>query len=342
MHQDIDNLDFNLLFNSIISSKSTNGIIKPLLEKLEKWFIKNLIKNSETDFSDTILSQGIAINTELAAQCFSDYLRTHHFMVGTYQCALDLLNKNPSIRILYAGTGPFATIILPLLYLLSPEQIHITTLEINQDSHNLMRKLISILGKEPYFESTLLQDAITYTTNEKFDLIISETMDKALTREPQLAVFGNLIKCLRPEGRIIPEKITVDLYATKIALEKPTKYNYVGDTKTRVYNQKFRHYIGNVIVADKFFFQNQNFISGQNQYLKTISTKDIPLSSAELMFITEVIIYNNILLMEDDSFITRKYVAYSIPPTEQGMEYDLYYANTETPSILIVPKVLNT
>lgn len=331
-------IDFAGFFTELFKPGLEDELVVRLLKGFEETYISDFLLHLNQS-ADVTLSQGIAINSNLAAQCFSDYLRTHRFMLGSYQCALDLLHQKPVIRVLYAGTGPFATIVLPMLYLFSPEQIRITTLEINHESYHAMKRFISHLGKEAFFQSILLQDAITYTSDEAFDIVISETMDKALTREPQLAVFNNLIQFLSPNGFMVPECITVKVYASPVSLEKVSAHNELGNPEARIYNQPLRTLLSIALEADKAFFELHELIVNQDLYLKTISTRNLPANSTELVFITEVTIYNEIKLLEDDSFVTRKYVAYSMTADELGRDFELYYTNKKSPGFLLKPKV---
>ncbi len=316
-----DTTAINLLkeLNAILGTESNNDIYESII--------------------DVVLSQGIAINPNLAAQCFTDYLRTHRFMLGTYQCALQLINQGiKPIRILYAGTGPYATIVLPLLYLFSEEEISITAIEINNNSYMYANQLIRKLKKEKYFNSFLLTDAITYTTDKKFDIIISETMDKALTREPQLAIFSNLVNYLSPTGHLIPECIKVDLVASSIYLEKDVPYYCFDDIETRLINLKHRQFIDNVICADRHFFEAHKFIPNQSLFLKTVKTNHIKENLNELIFNTEVIVFNNVALLEDDSTLTKKYICYSFTEIDKGKEFNVHYLNNDSPRIVLTPK----
>ncbi len=257
-------------------------------------------------------------------------------MLGAYLCTLKLLNQRTKpIRILYAGTGPYATIVLPLLYLFSDEEISITAIEINNDSYVAASHLIRKLEKEKYFDSFLLTDAITYTPNTEFDIIISETMDKALTREPQLAIFSNLINYLSPAGHLIPECIKVDLVASSIYLEKDVPYYCFDDTETRQVNQKHRQFIDNVICADRQFFEMHKLIPNQSLLLKTVKTSNIKRNLNELIFITEVKVFDNVVLLEDDSTLTKKYICYSFTEMDKGKEFDLHYLNNGSPRIAL-------
>lgn len=329
------------LFHNLLRTNPNDRTIIKLLTEIEAILQLESEPKSDTyeSSSDVCLSQGVAINPELAAKCFTDYLRTHRFMLGAYQCVLQLLEqqRNP-VRILYAGTGPFATIILPLFYLFDQDQIEISAIEINNDAHRAATHLIHQLAKENYLKSFLLADAITYSAEKQYDIIISETMDKALCREPQLAIFNNLVNYLSPNGYLIPESIKVNLVASSIYLEKDVPYYVFDDNETRVLNECHRQFIDTIICADRVFFENHKFIPNQNIFLKSIKTSNIKENLNELIFITEVKVFNNVVLLEDDSTLTKKYICYSFAENEKGKAFDLFYLNNESPRIALFPK----
>jgi len=333
--ESVYNNKFQLLFNKLLKEGIEIKNIILLLTELENEF-KAIAKSygiAKTNY-DIELTQGVAINPNLAAQCFSDYLRTHRFMLGVYRCVCDLRAATSNqLRILYAGTGPYATIILPLLYLFNPNDIAITAIEINPDSLGSVQRIMEFLGKQHYFESITLADATTYSPTGHFDIIISETMDKALSREPQLAIFSNLVQFLSPNGHLIPECIRVNLLASSIKLEKNVPYNQFDDKQTCEINRQHRHHIENVICANIDFYNNYHLTPGTNIYLRTVSTKEISPLLNELLFITEVVVYKNIELLEDDSNITKKYIGYSFVDADRGKNFDVFYLNNQSPRL---------
>lgn len=170
--------------------------------------------NNETRDSDVYLSSGKAIAPYWAAMCINDFMRTKKFILGTYEAIKSVVDNNPDrkVSILYAGTGPFATICIPLTTLFSSKEISITFLEINPIAIKYLKEVITELNIEEYVEDIIECDAsaIKFENNKKFDLIISETMQNALKKEPQVEIFLNLVKYLKDDGILIPENITVD------------------------------------------------------------------------------------------------------------------------------------
>ena len=74
-------------------------------------------RSFDSDAGDVLLASGVAINPNAAAHCVNDYRRSVVFIRGVY-AAIRLARRQfapAPLRILYAGCGPYATLLLPLL-----------------------------------------------------------------------------------------------------------------------------------------------------------------------------------------------------------------------------------
>ncbi|MEH6582293.1 MAG: hypothetical protein V7754_10190, partial [Halioglobus sp.] len=162
---------------------------------------------------DAMLGTGVAINPQAAAHCVKDYRRSVVFIRGVY-AALKVLRKrfpDTPIQVLYAGCGPFATLLLPLLGRFHAGVLDITLLEIHRRSLDSVGHLIDHFGFTAHAIEFAQVDASHYQHHSKPHLVIAETMQKALEQEPQLAVTANLAPQLCTGGILIPEKIEVEL-----------------------------------------------------------------------------------------------------------------------------------
>jgi predicted RNA methylase len=160
-----------------------------------------------------MLPTGKAISTISAAHCLLELMRTRVFVKGIHKAILTLQErfKGQTIHILYAGCGPYATLLTPLTQVFSPEEVAFHLLDINPDSLAAVKELYKGLQLTSYVASYMLQDATTFTTeaHTPMHLMISETMLDALRNEPQVAIMQNLLPQLPVGGLFIPEKITV-------------------------------------------------------------------------------------------------------------------------------------
>ena len=159
------------------------------------------------------LESGNAIGLTWAAMCIKDLMRTKRFMDGIYEATAAKAEANPGrpVHILYAGTGPFATLVLPLTARFSSQQLQFTLLEVNENSYTCLQQLIKTLQIENYIHRLEKADAAKWTlpANEQVDIFISETMQQGLKNEPQVTICMNLVPQLQNNTIIIPEQITL-------------------------------------------------------------------------------------------------------------------------------------
>jgi hypothetical protein len=166
------------------------------------------------DTTPTLLAAGLAISPLGAARCTLDFARTAQFLRGTHRAlnvALERFSARP-LEILYAGCGPFATLAIPLMTRFSAHEVRFTLLDIHQRSLDAARRLVRSFGFEAWVREFVEADATAYRhpALHPLHIIVTETMQRALTKEPQVAVTLNLAPQLCPGGILIPERISVD------------------------------------------------------------------------------------------------------------------------------------
>ncbi len=159
---------------------------------------------------------GLALSPIQAAMCSDDAQRTITFMRGLFQAVSDLLDAEglqPPVRVLYAGSGPFASLALPLMALLSPEQVRFTILDLHEESLACVRTLVDRLGFADHVEAIELADACTFRIGENTaddpDIVLSETMNVGLEAEPQVMIARNLM-AQAPQAVMIPQAVAVN------------------------------------------------------------------------------------------------------------------------------------
>lgn len=167
---------------------------------------------------DIQLENGVAVGADWAAYCLNDFMRSRQFMRGVLKAVEKLRSeKEGPIQIFYAGTGPFASLILPLLIKYKAEEISFHFLEINVHTLAYLKRLIRVLEIEPYVKHIACADASTYQIQdaEEIDILISETMQQALLKEQQVPIMLNLVPQLKEEVILIPERIELELALRK-------------------------------------------------------------------------------------------------------------------------------
>lgn len=158
------------------------------------------------------LEHGRAIGTFWAALCIRQVSRTQRFCRALYKAIQYKLANQPSrpVHVVYAGTGPFATLALPVMLQFEPHEVQFTMLEINPESLTKLQSVLKNLDLESYINAIELCDATQWKSpNKEVDIVISETMERALQREPQISIMLNMVSQLPDNVIYIPEEITV-------------------------------------------------------------------------------------------------------------------------------------
>lgn len=309
---------------------------------------------------DTFLNDGVAINPKAAAYCIKDYQRSVVFIRGVF-AALQTLKASTkpqtATKVLYAGCGPFATLLLPLLHLFEPKDLDIHLLDIHQQSLDSVAQLIKALGLSEYQIQLIQADACTYQHAGLLDLIIVETMQKALEQEPQFAVTANIAKQLTAQGIFIPEEITVELALANLD-EEMERYKTHGkiDGEQLIQAGK-RHPISTLMtlsltsatalselahgdehVKSDHTHSNDNSKSTTEKRpalpLDTITIPDLPrLSSYQPLLFTRIAVYADHTLEDYASSLTLPSRCVDLEPLVAGKRYKASYVLGSYPKI---------
>ena len=118
------------------------------------------------------------------------------------------------LEVVYAGTGPFAPLAIPLMPM---PGVHFTLIDIHNAATSSVRHILDRLGLHA---SVVPADATAYEHPAPIHVAITETMQRALQKEPFVAVTRNLRRQLAPRGLLIPERVTVDVALLDPAVEQ--------------------------------------------------------------------------------------------------------------------------
>ncbi len=175
----------------------------------------NGVVAGDINSEDIFLEDGKAVSIIVAAHCLLDVRRTVGFIRGLHAAVQHVKNcvTGRPLHILYAGCGPYATLVLPLTAFFTPAEVQVTLLDVNEHTLNCARHLFEGLGLEDYVKAYVLTDATKYEATDVVDIAVSETMQHALKKEPQVAIMQNLIPQLAAHGVFVPQEIAIDAYA---------------------------------------------------------------------------------------------------------------------------------
>lgn len=212
MHVDYG-LALKRLTNNLLNKDATHQQMLDAAEQLYQLLIaaSQMSPDESKNKSDLFLPEGKAIAPTWAAMCIRDFYRTRQFLLGLIASIRSIQPQFPDrpIHVLYAGTGPFATLALPLTSMFTPEEVQFTLLEIHPESIALLRKTLAAFKVNPFIRSVVQTDASTYQAREEVHIVVLETMQQALQNEPQVAITRNLAPQLAPGGLLIPEKVVI-------------------------------------------------------------------------------------------------------------------------------------
>ena len=175
------------------------------------------------DSSAIPLSAGSAISPLDAGRCLLDARRTVVYFRGLYHAIQEAQQRFPGevIRILYAGCGPFAPLCLPLLPLLAGQAVHFTLLDVHARAIESVESILAALQLKGTKVDCVVCDATQYRNphHRALHVVVSETMQRALEKEPQVAILMNTAPQLTAGGLMVPEMISVDAVLTDLSHE---------------------------------------------------------------------------------------------------------------------------
>jgi hypothetical protein len=170
--------------------------------------------NQESYRRDLHFHDGKALAPLWAAKCLEEIYRTRQFIRGIDQAVAEhFAQKDGPVHLLYVGTGPFATLFLPLTTRYRPDELRVTFMEVNKHSVEVLQRVLHQLDLEDYAVEILTENATAFQlpAPERYDIFVTETMQQALVKEQQVPIMLNIIPQLRSDASIIPTNIILTL-----------------------------------------------------------------------------------------------------------------------------------
>jgi hypothetical protein len=148
-------------------------------------------------------------------------------------------------------------------------------------------------------------DAAVYVHSDPFHVVITEAMQKALTKEPQVAITLNLARQLCAGGIFIPERIAVDacLYdPAKEFASLPVKADGSGSSLESFGAERVRIKLGRILELTAESFPDHC----NERCLPSIvlETPAVITEGTALMLMTTVTVFESVVLREYESGLT--------------------------------------
>lgn len=318
--------DLKEISDRLLASKTNEEEI--IAVKLLSDFYENILELfllEDLGGVDLQVDGGVALSPKYAKECLEDYIRTARFIKGVHKAFNTAMENftDEVIEVVYAGCGPLATLIIPILSYYDPKKISVTLIDIHDASISSVKTIIKHLKYEHYIEEYCIADAIKYTHKYKDSLhvIITETMDKALINEPQVSITENLASQLTEGGILIPEEIKLSTRNSFFAKERSFGTNEInGDYfNKKLYKNLFSITKKNANIENKFSFVSNNISLDKN-------FEEAP----DICIYTEIKVIDDIYIGNGESLITNPYCVKSLYSINSD-SYKLCYSTQKKP-----------
>ena len=316
---------FNSIMTIILDPKSNKDELTKAIHSMDNIYSEIIDQETLSILSGIERMQtphGLAFSPLNVINCLTDVWRTSKYQRGICTAILEFKKRFPKepLHIVYAGTGPYATLLIPILMTINTQNLKFTFIDINQESLDLVSFIIKQLDLSHVDLELVCGDASSMTFDSPAHLVITETMTAALEMEGQVAISYNLGKQMKPNGILIPQEIQINA----ILADPQNEFHQT----ERAFRKDRRIHLGRIFNLNLHqILQNKN--EGVPERLPASSIqipKEIPVQY-QLMLTTEIKIWKDIVIEEYESGLTLPFI-YSL---ENGDKNDFvveFYYNT--------------
>lgn len=279
--------------------------------------------------TETHLEQGVAIAPNFAGMCVRELMRTWYYLKGMFLGIKTMIAAFPGerIRVLYAGCGPFATLFIPLTTCFSSQEIGFTLLDIHPQSIQSVKKLIDALDISDYVNDCQVTDALRFNPSpgNMYHLVVTETMNQALRKEPQVAITHHLSPYVLPQGLFIPQRVTISAAVTDYDHQYPERHAADLDSTDP----------GKPNINLGIIFE---LIPGLNDY-PAVTFQIPPLKNKNnlLELLTEITVFDRLVLTKGQCSLTLPYKYCFLHQLPSADQYIASYEVSSLPGIRIKP-----
>jgi len=254
---------------------------------------------------ETGLAEGVAISPADAARCILDYQRTVCFLRGTL-AAIEAAGArcDGRIDVLYAGCGPLAPLAVALCH--RAPRARFWPVDIHTSAVDSVRRLVARAGYDDQFGEIVCADASEHHWPTAGQVGIVEVMQRALEKEPQIAVTANLAPQLLPGGTLVPKcvKLAVQL------LDPAVEFN-VGHDESPELAERIR-----IPIVPLLQLRADNAAELLAGCAVEFAFDEPP--ALAVMVSTQITVYDEIVLNDYDSGLTMPWLAHDLGRSGPG------------------------
>ena len=169
----------------------------------------------------TQTDSGKALSPWHAAACLDDRVRTAAFIRGAIHAVEFAVSRSPGrpVHLLEGGCGPLGALVLPLLAYFSCDELEVSLIDLHQESIDCVEAMLDHFGFRHRVRQLVCTDATEFIAASEVDIVLTETMNCALSGEPQVAISRALLQ-RHPGALLVPQSIRIDLTLVNIAAER--------------------------------------------------------------------------------------------------------------------------
>ncbi len=203
------------LTSTLLDPAADPGLLRQACEALYEYLVERVDWDDPPMDMDreTQLLEGVAISPRDAVRCILDFTRTTAFLRGVDRAIRQMRERHPErpVQLLYAGCGPLAPLVVPLLPRYHADELQVSLLEIHEGSLNSALSLCESLNLSDRIAGAIHGDALDFEAPEgiRWDVCVVEMLQMALEKEPQLAVTARLAPQIAEDGILVPERISL-------------------------------------------------------------------------------------------------------------------------------------
>ena len=311
------------------------GLVGELVDILEKAADFQIDQQSDVIEGETAASDGLAISPTQAAMCAGEFQRTAIFLRGLHDAIAEAIEskKQQPVHVLYAGSGPYATLAVPLMTIFPPEMVRFTILDIHPVSIASTKSVVHRLGLDDSVVEYVLADACEYTIPSDAipDIILSETMSTALEREPQVAIMRHLLG-QAPDAVIVPASVEVDAFLVDTSKEIDVIVPETSDTSSKW--QTDRIPVGRVFELNASTIRSWASISTDRLPAATIELPPPPGPHYRPYLFTTITTHGKHVLRTHDSSLTGIREITNIENLSAGVSLQFHYRLGANPCLI--------